>query len=74
MDAISRAVEAAGGQSNLAKALGVTPQQVNQWVLGTRPVPPARCIAIEDATKGAVTRYELRPDVFGIKPLRTRAA
>lgn len=65
MNAISRAVEEVKGQAALAKALGVTPQQVNQWVLGIRPVPPARCLAIEDATNGVVTRYELRPDIFG---------
>lgn len=65
MNAISRAVEAVEGQAALAKVLGVTPQQVNQWVLGTRPVPPGRCRAIEDATGGVVTRYDLRPDVFG---------
>lgn len=75
MKPISLAVEAAGGkQSDLAKVLGVTPQAVNQWVLGTRPVPAQHCLAIEQATAGKVTRHDLRPDVFGPAPANQPAA
>ena len=59
------AVEKAGGQAALALAIGVSPQLVWQWVNGRRPVAPRHCIPIETAT--GVTRYELRPDVFGQK-------
>lgn len=52
----------------LARRLNLTPATVNQWVQGSRPVPPERCRAIEDATRGAVTRYDLRPDIFGPPP------
>lgn len=69
MKPIERAIEAAGaGQKGLADAIGVTPQQVNQWVTGDRPVPAKHCIAIEAAAGGAVTRHDLRPDVFGPPP------
>lgn len=69
MKPIERAIEAIGtGQKGLADALGVTPQQVNQWVNGDRPVPAKHCLAIEGACSSAVTRHDLRPDVFGPAP------
>jgi DNA-binding transcriptional regulator YdaS (Cro superfamily) len=59
---IERACDAVKGQSKLARLLGVSPANVNQWVMGIRPVPIERCVAIERATKGLVTRKDLRPD------------
>jgi len=50
------------GAANLARSLGVTPQAVNAWKKGERPVPVERCVEIEHATDGAVTRRDLRPD------------
>ncbi|WP_153164302.1 YdaS family helix-turn-helix protein [Stenotrophomonas nematodicola] len=65
MSAILTAVERTkGGQAALARMLGVSPQQLNQWVKTTRPVPPKHAIAIETAT--GVSRCSLRPDVFGM--------
>lgn len=64
MNHIAAAVERTGtGQAGLARLLGVTPQAVNQWVNGNRPVPSRHVLAIERAT--GVSRHELRPDVFG---------
>lgn len=64
MNSIATAVEKLGaGQAGIARLLGVTPQAVNQWVSGNRPVPPRHVLAIEAAT--GVSRHELRPDVFG---------
>jgi DNA-binding transcriptional regulator YdaS (Cro superfamily) len=60
-NAITRAAAILGSQVRLARLLGVTPPTVNQWVKGKRPVPIAKCVAIERATAGAVTRQELRP-------------
>lgn len=69
MSAISDAIERIdGGQAGLARELGLTPQAVSQWVNGHRPVPPRHALAIERATGGAVSRYALRPDVFGPEP------
>jgi len=64
MNAIATAVQKYGsGQAGLARLLGVTPQAVNQWVNGNRPVPSRHVLAIESAT--GVSRHLLRPDVFG---------
>jgi len=45
----------------LARQLGVHPVVVSAWRRGIKPVPAARCLAIERATNGAVTRRDLRP-------------
>lgn len=73
--AIERACRILGGQTELAAKTGVTPQAVNQWVRSGK-APAERVLAIESATADPkskaprVTRYELRPDVYG----RARAA
>ena len=56
------------GSHKLAKKVGVKPPTVYSW-LRTGRAPAERCIAIEQATGGAVTRYELRPDVFCEAPI-----
>ncbi len=74
---IEKAISICGSQKALADAVGVPASFVSQWLTGHRPVPPARCRAIEAATGGAVTAAELRPDVFGEpapKPEDTAAA
>lgn len=68
MDAISEAVNAVGGQAALAKHLGVNPSLISQWVTCRLKVAARHCLAIEAATGGKVTRYALRPDVFGPPP------
>lgn len=49
-------------RAELARSLGVTLSMISQWVNGTRPVSAEKCVAIEQATAGAVTRKDLRPD------------
>ena len=51
-----------GGPSRLADALGVSISFLSQMAAGTSTISPARCVAIEQATGGAVTRKDLRPD------------
>ncbi|WP_299942160.1 helix-turn-helix domain-containing protein [uncultured Microbulbifer sp.] len=69
MEPIQLAIRIAGTQQKLADALGIKSQgQVTQWVTGRRPIPPKRCIPIERITNGVVTRYDLRPDIFGPAP------
>ena len=64
---LERAIAAAGGASALARALGlVWPSTVTNWAV--RGIPAERCLPIERATGGAVTRFELRPDIFGEAP------
>jgi len=49
-------------QRELATKLAITPVLINQWANAKRPIPPERCVEIERATSGEVTRPELRPD------------
>lgn len=48
----------------IAQALGVTPPVVSDWVTGKKGVPLERCVQIERATNGEVTRQDLRPDDY----------
>lgn len=59
---IEKACVKAGGLSALARALGVAPSTVHQWLVRDRPVPPKRCSAIERVSAGEVSRKDLRPD------------
>jgi DNA-binding transcriptional regulator YdaS (Cro superfamily) len=70
MNPLERAVQTAGSATELARLLKVDPQNITNW--RARGVPASRCLAIEDVTKSAVTRYDLRPDVFGDSPTKTR--
>lgn len=54
--------EQRGRSLRLANTLGVTPPVVSDWCTGKKQVPVERCVAIERATEGAVTRRDLRPD------------
>ena len=65
MTPIEKAIDIFKTQTALAEAIGAKQPFVSQWVTGFRPVPPKFCRKIEEATNGQVTRYELRPDVFG---------
>ncbi|MGH8158396.1 MAG: transcriptional regulator [Rhodanobacter sp.] len=72
--AIEKAITVAGGQTALARAINVSQGLVWQWCNGRLKVPAERCQGIEQATEGAVTRYDLRPDVFGEAPVKTGEA
>lgn len=61
MDALSKAIESAGGIAQLAKMIGVSTSTPSMWKARGR-VPPEHCAEIERATCGAVTRRDLRPD------------
>lgn len=75
---IERAIDKAGSMSELARLLSekvgkpILSQHVNNW--RNRGVPAERCLAIEEVTKGTVSRYDLRPDVFGPAPSKRKAA
>ena len=47
---------------------------ISQWESGKVKVPAERVGAIETATGGAVTRHDLRPDVFGAAPAEQERA
>jgi DNA-binding transcriptional regulator YdaS (Cro superfamily) len=52
-----------GGVDELAKACGVSVQAAYKWI--NKRAPADRCLQIETLTKQQVTRYDLRPDIFG---------
>lgn len=64
--AIERAAQLLGGQSALARKLGCTPQAVSK-MCSTGRVPAERVLAIESATDGAISRHELRPDLYPVE-------
>lgn len=62
---IDTAVAKAGNASTLARSLGISHTAVRKWQLMGRP-PAERVLDIERVT--GISRYELRPDVFGPAP------
>lgn len=58
MDGLKKAIEAAGGAAQLAKALGINRQVIYRWP----QVPSRRIVDIERLT--GVPREELRPDLY----------
>lgn len=77
---LERAVAVLGSQAKLAAAIGGKVKQAHVWLwlrkMGGR-LPAEHCVAVEAATAArgeVVTRYELRPDVFGAAPANYRPA
>jgi DNA-binding transcriptional regulator YdaS (Cro superfamily) len=68
LEALNEARIASGGSSAIARALDLTPQAVSQW----RAVPAERVLDVERIS--GVSRYRLRPDVFGCAPSSEAAA
>ena len=62
-EALSQAIEKAGGAVALARRLGITSQAISQW----RRVPPLRVLEVEEATGRRVSRHELRPDIYPLE-------
>lgn len=58
---IKKYLKVRGNQSALALALGESPAFVNKIAKGEKQVPLEWCAKIEVATKGQVTRRDLRP-------------
>lgn len=61
---LDKAIRLAGGKKKqLAELLGCEPMTVTHWC--NRGLPAERAKEIEEIFNGAVTRAELRPDLFG---------
>jgi len=54
-----------GSQRAMAEILEIHPSMISQIARGRRKVPAPMCRRIELLTSGLVTRYQLRPDIFG---------
>lgn len=64
---LETAINLAGGVPAVAKALDISQPAVHRWRARGK-APADRVIYLERATNGKVSRYELRPDVFGPAP------
>lgn len=51
-----------GGVRSLADTIGISSSFLSQMASGRCKISPARCVLIESATNGIVSRKELRPD------------
>ena len=58
----------------LGGAVGVRSQTINKVRHGRRKASPDLALAIEAALDGAVTRADLRPDIWSPAPAQNRAA
>lgn len=65
IEAVKDVVKYCGGTpASLARESGVSWQTVNLWLTGRSIISAERAVALEEITKGQVTREELRPDIF----------
>lgn len=60
-EALDRAVKIAGGQSAIARRLGVSQPTVWAWLNGGQ-LPAEHVLAVEAAT--GVSKHALRPDIY----------
>ncbi|HMM73696.1 MAG TPA: Cro/CI family transcriptional regulator [Rhodocyclaceae bacterium] len=63
-EALQTAIRIAGGKSAAAEALGISRQAIWKWDVA----PIERVADLERLAKGKITRFELRPDIFGTQP------
>ena len=68
LDYTKKAIAFAGGPAALARHIRakgetISTQAISQW----QKVPSNRVLIVEDAARREVSRYEMRPDVFGAK-------
>lgn len=63
--ALERAVEHFGGQKRLAERIGTSQSQVWYWLREAKKgVPGEYALAIERESEGAISRRDLRPDLY----------
>lgn len=62
-EALRKAIEIAGGQAALAKAVGKSQGHVWFWLNEAKKISPTVAIKIEKATGGQVSRASLCPEL-----------
>lgn len=63
--ALLRAIEVAGSQSELARLCGLSPTSVWKWVNQSKQLPAEFVLRVEEAT--GVSRHHLRPDIYPVE-------
>lgn len=61
-EALKRAVTVLGGQSAMARLIGVTQPTVWAWLDRAKPLPAEHVLKVEEAT--GISRHDLRPDLY----------
>lgn len=64
-DGLDTAIQKAGGQTELAKLLGVRQSHISNWKNRNKRIPAGRVLEIERVT--GVSRHELRPDLYPVE-------
>lgn len=69
LKALQRAIDLLGSQAELARAISsdenpIKQQHIWNWINRDKKIPAEAAIPIETATKGRVSRHELRPDIY----------
>jgi len=54
-----------GTKIAMARALGISKTWMSLLIAGSHKASPELCVRIEKYTKSAVSRFNLRPDIFG---------
>lgn len=62
---LQKAIKLAGSQAELARRIGKKQAHIWNWLHRDKIVPAEAVLSIEAATEGQVSRYDLRPDIFG---------
>lgn len=60
---LQKVFELIGSQAEVARKFGLSREAIRKW---KKQVPAGRVLRIEKLTNGAVTRHELRPDLYPI--------
>lgn len=61
-EALKRAVEVLGGQTAMARLLGLAQTSVWAWIRKGKPLPAEHVLTVEEAT--GISRHDLRPDIY----------
>ncbi|MBS7818678.1 hypothetical protein B9T11_07960 [Wohlfahrtiimonas chitiniclastica] len=66
---LMEAIDRAGGQTALARKLGIKQGHIGSWVHRFKKAPPAEYVLKIESITG-ISRHDLRPDVFGEQPTK----
>jgi DNA-binding transcriptional regulator YdaS (Cro superfamily) len=66
METIRKAVSTLGGVTALARSVGVSPQAIHLWLNGQTQLQARYAAAIQDATGGVVSAYDIGRECTGI--------
>lgn len=64
---IKELFDSVGGVGWISKMIGANYAAVYQWSVKNK-ISAERAVEIEEKTNGLLTRYQLRPDLFGDAP------